>query len=105
VSGDTHKVTSSLLCWFFITDGMFYLQSVVWGCSANLIDVFLLFPCCCGFHPRMQEVSDSFVPYSSLLLFEKRELSGEECGSAGGQSTSEGARLFIAAAGRQEEEG
>jgi hypothetical protein len=53
----------------------------------------------------MQEVSDSFVPYSLLLLFEKRELIGEECGSAGGQSTSEGARLFIAAADRQEEEG
>ncbi len=53
----------------------------------------------------MQEVSDSFVPHSLLLLFEERELSGEECGSAGGQSTSEGARLFIAAAGRQEEEG
>jgi hypothetical protein len=49
VGGDTHKVMSSLLCWFFITDGMFYLQSVVWVCSANLIDVLLLFPVLLGF--------------------------------------------------------
>ncbi len=49
MGGDTHKVMSSLLCWFFITDGMFYLQSVVWVCSANLIDVLLLFPVLSGF--------------------------------------------------------
>ncbi len=49
MGGDTHKVMSSLLCWFFITDGMFYLRSVVWVCSANLIDVLLLFPVLSGF--------------------------------------------------------